>query len=336
MEVPANLPIDDIPPRLPERPTRFLDQVRLFLRQTGKSYATEKTYIYWIRNFIRYCGREHPASKGATEVTAFLSHLATQRDASPSTQRTALNALSFLYNTFLKQPLGELVFDYARRMPRIPTVFSHEEAMRVIEAVHPSVRLIVKLFYGSGLRLSEAVRLRVKDVEFSMNHIVVREGKGNKDRTTLLPKALVPALKDQIAHVETVHKKDSQEGVAAVFLPYALARKYPNYPYELAWQYVFPSCYLSVDPRADVERRHHIHRHTVQRHVHNAIRRAGINKQASCHTFRHSFATRLLQKGYDLRKIQQLMGHNDVKTTEIYLHVLDNMGEVVESPVDEE
>ncbi len=327
---------DDIPPPIPAKPTRFIDQYRLFLREQGKSYSTEKSYIYWALYYIRFCNKDHPKTRNADDVTAFLSYLVTQRHVSTNTQKTALNALACLYNQFLKLPLGELNFHYAKRSPRIPTVFSHHEAKKVIEKTDSSIRLIVQLFYGSGLRLSEAVRLRVKDVDFSLGYIVVRNGKGNKDRTTLLPKKLIPPLRQKIEQVNTILIKDASEDVDPVYMPNALARKYPGYAKELGWQFVFPSTTLSIDPRAKVKRRHHIYRGTVQRHVHNAIRRAGIHKQAGCHTFRHSFATRLLQKGFDLRKIQQLMGHSDIKTTEIYLHVLENLGDWVVSPMDED
>ncbi len=328
--------MDGVPPPIPSKPTRLLDQVRLFLRKTGKSYSTEKTYIYWIKHFIRFCKKAHPKDRGAEDVTEFLTYLTTQRNVSVNTQKTALNALSFLYNQFLDQPLGELVFKYAKRPPRIPTVFSHEEAKLIIENLQSTSQLIAQLFYGSGLRISEAVRLRIKDIDLAMHYIVVRDGKGNKDRTTLLPKSLTTKLLAQIERVKIQHQKDLEANVGAVYLPNALARKYPNYPKELGWQYLFPSSSLSVDPRAGVERRHHVYRQSIQRQVHNAIRKAGIHKQASCHTFRHSFATRLLQKGYDLRKIQQLMGHSDIKTTEIYLHVLEEIGGWVVSPMDED
>lgn len=336
MDSASTLPIDDIPTPIPANPTRFIDQYRLFMRQQGKSYSTEQTYVYWSLYYIRFCNKDHPKTRGAEDVTAFLTDLVAQRYVSVNTQKTALNALACLYNQFLKQPLGELSFHYAKRPPRIPTVFSHQEAKRVIEVVHPSVQLIVQLFYGSGLRLSEALRLRIKDVDFAMRYIIVRDGKGNKDRTTLLPKSLVPALQLQIEVVRKSHELDLANGVSPVYMPYALARKYPKYAKELGWQFMFPSSSLSVDPRTELERRHHIHRCTVQKHVHGAIRAAKINKQASCHTFRHSFATRLLQKGFDLRKIQQLMGHSDIKTTEIYLHVLENLGDWVVSPMDED
>lgn len=332
----SQLPMDGVPPPIPSKPTRLLDQIRLFLRKTGKSYATEKTYLYWIKYFIRFCEKSHPKDRGAEDVTEFLTYLSTQRHVSVNTQKTALNALAFLYNQFLNKPLADLSFRYAKRPPRIPTVFSHEEAKSVIAELQSSSQLIAQLFYGSGLRISEAVRLRIKDIDLAMHYIVVRDGKGNKDRTTLLPKILTTEIIKQIDFVNTQHQKDIEMNVGAVYLPNALARKYPNYSKELGWQYLFPSSSLSVDPRADIERRHHIHRHTVQRQVHRAIRKAGIHKQASCHTFRHSFATRLLQKGYDLRKIQQLMGHSDIKTTEIYLHVLEDIGGWVVSPMDED
>ncbi|GAB1261817.1 integron integrase [Aurantivibrio plasticivorans] len=336
MDYSITLPIEDIPPALPSKPTRFLDQFRLYMRTDGKSYSTEKTYVYWARFYINFSGKAHPTTLGTDAVRDFLTFLATQRNVSSSTQKTALNALAYLYNQFLKQPLGDIGFRYAKKPPRIPTVFSHDEAKRVIAELKYPSKLMAQLMYGSGLRISEAIRLRVKDIDFEQGYIVIRNGKGNKDRTTLLPKLAVDELKVQIGKVEKLLEDDIRNGVNPVYLPNALARKYPNYGRELAWQYVFPSQVLSVDPRAGVERRHHIHRYTVQRHIHDAIRKATIHKQASSHTFRHSFATRLLYKGFDLHKIQQLMGHSDISTTQIYLHVLDEIGNWVTSPIDDD
>lgn len=326
--------IDDIPVALPKKPVRFVDEYRLFIRQSGKAYSTENTYVYWALFFIRFHKKQHPVKLGSKEVVEFLHFLITERHVSASTQKTALNALAFLYNQFLKKPLGDMKFSYAKKSPRIPAVFSHDEAVHIIQQLKDPVKMIAQLFYGSGLRLSEVIRLRVKDVDFAMHHLIVRDGKGNKDRTTLLPKSLIEPLRDQIQFVNAQFEQDMKNRVSPVYMPNALSRKYPSYARQLAWQYVFPSFALSVDPRANAIRRHHIYRGTVQRQIQQAIRAAGIHKQASCHTFRHSFATRLLQKGFDLRKIQQLMGHSDIKTTEIYLHVLDNLGNWVTSPID--
>ncbi len=326
--------MDDIKIPLPEKPTRFLDQLRAFIRLDGKSYATENTYLYWTKQFIYFHRKQHPRDLGVEHVEAYLSHLALQRNAAPSTQKTALNALAFLYNRFLQQPLAELSFQYAHKPQRTPTVFTHEEAMRVIGLVPMPYKLMAELMYGSGLRISEAVRLRVKDVDFAMGYLVLRNSKGGKDRTTLLPKSLVKPLREQVKIVAKLRELDNARGLGGVYLPHRLEKKYPRAGLSVAWQYVFPADDVAIDPRAAVERRHHVYRSTVQKHVARAIRSAGINKQASCHTFRHSFATRLLQAKYDLKQIQALMGHTDIRTTEIYLHVLDELGDKVKSPLD--
>lgn len=326
--------MDDIVKPIPANPTRFLDKLRAFIRLDGKTYATENTYVYWVTQYIRFHKRRHPGDMGAKEVEAYLAYLALQRNASPSTQKTALNALVFLYKRFLSTPLEDLSFQYATKPVRTPTVFTHAEAMRVIELLPSPYRLMAQLMYGSGLRISEVVRLRVKDIDFSMGYLVVRNGKGGKDRTTLLPKKLVDDLKAQIEVVRALRELDTTRGVGSVYLPHQLEKKYPRIGTTLGWQYVFPASDIAVDPRAGVERRHHVYRGTVQKHVGIAIRKAGIQKQASCHTFRHSFATRLLQARYDLKQIQVLMGHTDLRTTEVYLHVLDELGDAVESPLD--
>jgi integron integrase len=326
--------MDDIKIPLPIKPIRFLDQLRAFIRLDGKSYATENTYLYWVKQFIHFHKKQHPREMGVEHVEDYLSHLALQRNSAPSTQKTALNALAFLYNRFLQQPLAELSFQYARKTQRTPTVFAHDEALRVIELLPMPHKLIAQLMYGSGLRISEAVRLRVKDVDFAMGYLVLRNSKGDKDRTTLLPKSLIESLREQVAIVEKLRELDDARGLGGVYLPYRLERKYPRAGLSVAWQYVFPADDVAIDPRAGVERRHHIYRGTVQKHVGRAIRGAGIHKHASCHTFRHSFATRLLQAKYDLKQIQLLMGHTDIRTTEIYLHVLDELGDTVKSPLD--
>jgi integron integrase len=258
---------------------------------------------------------------GSLQVAAYLSHLAIAGNASPNTQKTALNAIMFLYNRFLKQPIEKLDFHYAKKPQRIPTVFTHEEAMAVIDCVVMPYNLMVQLMYGCGLRISEALRLRVKDVDFGMGYIVVRDGKGAKDRTTLLPKSLITDLKNQVLIVSKLLAFDIARNVGPVYLPNALERK-------------FPSDNISKDPRVNVMRRHHLYSGTLQSHVKGALKEAKIFKQASCHTFRHSFATRLLQAKYDLKQIQTLLGHTDIRTTEIYLHVLDELGDKVVSPLD--
>ncbi len=319
---------------IPEKPIKLLDQLREFIRLDGKSYATECTYIHWIRQFILHNDKKHPKDMGNAEIVSYLSHLAVRRNASPNTQKTALNAVMFLYNRFLKQPIENLDFRYAKKSVRTPTVFTHDEALMVINNVRMPYKLMAQLMYGSGLRVSEALRLRVKDVDFNMGYIVVRDGKGAKDRTTLLPKILITELKQQVVVVEKLLALDKAQGIGSVYLPHLLEKKYSTVGYSLAWQFLFPSEGVSKDPRENVLRRHHIYSATLQSHIKQAINKSCIHKQASCHTFRHSFATRLLQAKYDLKQIQTLMGHTDIRTTEIYLHVLDDLGDKVKSPLD--
>lgn len=325
--------MDDVRTPLPATPTKFLDQLCAFIRLDGKSYSTENVYIYWVKQFILFHKKKHPAEMHAEEVQAFLSHLSLQLNAAPNTQKTALNALIFLYNRFLKKPIENLEFSYARKATRIPTVFSHEEAISVINQLNDSYKLMAQLMYGAGLRVSEVLRLRVKDIDFNMGFIQILDGKGFKDRTTL-PKTLIEPLKEQIKYVEKLLALDKQKGISGVYMPNRLDKKYPGAGKSLAWQYVFPSTSLSKDPRSDAIRRHHIFPTSVQMQVKRAITKSGITKKASCHTFRHSFATRLLQAKYDLKQIQTLMGHSDIRTTEIYLHVLDELGDKVKSPLD--
>lgn len=326
--------MEDVRIPLPPSPTKFLDQLRVFIRTDGKSYSTENTYVYWVKQFILFNNKVHPKDLGNQEVEAFLTHLSVAKDASPNTQKLALNALMFLYNRFLNSPIEQLNFKYAKKQVRTPTVFTHEEAMSVIDCMVMPYKLLAQLMYGGGLRVSEALRLRVKDVDFAMGYIVIRDGKGFKDRTTLLPKSIIPDLKKQICMVQNLLEFDKASGIAGVYMPNMLEKKYPSAGHSLGWQFLFPSNELSNDPRSNVIRRHHIYPTTIQSHVKQAIKKVRIHKQASCHTFRHSFATRLLQAKYDLKQIQTLMGHTDIRTTEIYLHVLDELGDRVKSPLD--
>lgn len=326
--------MEDVKIPLPDSPSRFLDQLRLFIRNDGKSYATENTYIYWVKQFILFHNKLHPSVMGNSEITSYLTHLANTRDASPNTQKLALNSLMFLYNRFLKQPIEQLDFKYSRKQTRTPTVFTHNEAIAVIDSLGMPYKLMAQLMYGSGLRVSEVLRLRVKDIDFAMGYIIVRDGKGAKDRTTLLPKTLVTSLQSQVNIVNKLLALDQARGISGVYMPHMLAKKYPNSSRQLTWQFLFPSNDISKDPRSDDLRRHHLYPTTIQSHVKNAIKKSNIHKQASCHTFRHSFATRLLQAKYDLKQIQTLMGHTDIRTTEIYLHVLDDLGDKVKSPLD--
>ncbi|GGB48192.1 integron integrase [Oceanisphaera marina] len=325
----------DVPPKLPDKPVRFMDQLRALIRSRNLAYKTEQTYCHWIKRFIRFHGMRHPSTCSTTEVEQFLSHLAVQRNNSVSTQRTALNAIVFLFREVLQQPLEELSFELARRPRRLPTVFTHDEAKAVIGHLEGTSQLVARLMYGAGLRINEVLRLRVKDIDFGMQQIIVRSGKGNKDRTTLLPDSLLKPLSLQIEACLIQHQQDLASGHGEVYLPFALNRKYPSAAKEPAWQYLFPAGRLALDPRSNVVRRHHLLDRGVQRAIGAAIRKAGIYKQANSHALRHSFATRLLEAGYDIRTIQKLLGHADVRTTEIYTHVVRKGGFGVRSPVDD-
>ncbi len=326
--------MDDIPPPVPANPSRLIDQLRVFMRAQHKSWSTEKLYVYWILRYIRFHKKRHPVEMGAAEIESFLNHLSVQQYVSPSTQASALNALVFLYKQFLNVEVGALDFKFAKRHKKIPVVFSHQEAQMIIDGLKGSYKLMALLMYGCGLRVSECLRLRVKDIDFAMKEIVIQDGKGGKNRRTLLPISLIPDLKQQIQQVRLLHEQDMKEGVGEVYMPYALARKYPSAATALEWQFIFPSAVLAKDPRVDKLRRHHVHQRSIQKAVKASIINAEIHKLANCHTFRHSFATRLLENGYDIRTIQELLGHSDVATTEIYTHVLNKGGRGVLSPID--
>ena len=327
--------MDDIPVPIKPGSTKFTPRVREFIRSRGMAYSTEKTYIHWIKRYIRYHQYRHPADMGAAEVEGFLTHLVVQKNTAKATQDIAFNALMFMYKEFMKVELPDLNVVRSKKMPKIPVVFTHDEAKSVIAKLHEPTRLVAELMYGSGLRIMEALRLRVKDIDFGMGIITVRSGKGDKDRRTLLPKAIVDKLETQIQEVRSLHKYDTELGAGEVYMPNALARKYPYAASSLEWQFLFPADKTSRDPRSQIIRRHHLHDSTVRKLVRSAIKESNILKHASCHTFRHSFATRLLQNNYDIRTIQELMGHSDVKTTEIYTHVVGQGGQGVLSPMDE-
>lgn len=317
--------------------SQLLDHVRDQIRLLHYSIRTEEAYINWIKQFIVFHGKRHPDEMAASEISRFLSYLAKERNVSASTQNQALSALLFLYQEVLNKPIDWIDdVERAKKSQRLPVVFTREEAKAVLSHLRGEMWLMGNLLYGSGMRLMECVRLRVKDVDFAQKQIIVREGKGNKDRVTVLPKALIVPLEQQLERVKSVHEMDIREGYGKVYLPFALARKYPNANREWCWQYVFPATKRSVDPRSGQIQRHHISETTLQKAVKAAIRRAGVNKPGSCHTLRHSFATRLLENGYDIRTIQELLGHADLQTTMIYTHVLNKGGRGVESPVDEE
>jgi integron integrase len=299
------------------------------------SSRTEETYVHWIKRFIYFSGRRHPRELGAPEVTAFLNYLARERDVAAATQNQALSALLFLYKEVLGQPLPWLDdLERAKRPARLPSVLTRDEVQRLLGQMQGVKWLMASLLYGAGLRLRECLKLRVKDVDFGYRQILVRDGKGAKDRVTMLPQSVIEPLQAHLVRVKSLHERDLAAGYGDVDLPDALARKYPKAPYEWAWKFVFPSHRLSTHPRSGVIRRHHVYENYVIRGVKQAAFAAGIAKHVSCHTLRHSFATHLLEAGYDIRTVQELLGHADVSTTMIYTHVLNKGGQGVESPLD--
>jgi integron integrase len=315
-------------------PPKLLDQLRNALRARHYSIRTEDAYVDWAKRFILFHHKQHPAQLGPAEVNAFLTHLAVQGRVAASTQSQALSALLFLYREVLQIELdGPLPLIRAKTPQRLPTVLTRAEVQAVLSHLAGEHLLMAQLLYGSGLRLMECVRLRVKDVDFAMRQITVRDGKGMKDRVTMLPTPTCAPLEAHLVRVRQRHAVDLAGGLGAVYLPFALERKYPNANREWAWQYLFPSDRLSSDPRSGLLHRHHIDESGLQKAVRQAAQRAGLTKPVSCHTFRHSFATHLLESGYDIRTVQELLGHADVRTTMIYTHVLNRGGLAVRSPL---
>ncbi|MCX7109803.1 MAG: integron integrase [Proteobacteria bacterium] len=305
------------------------------MRLKHYSIRTEEAYVNWIKRFILFQHKRHPMEMGAAEVKAFLTHLAVEGKVAASTQNQAKAALLFLYREVLAIQLPWLdTVEQAKVSRRLPVVLTQTEVKTLLDRTQGTHQLIARLLYGTGMRLMECMRLRVKDVEFERHELIVRDGKGSKDRMTMLPDSLAGPLKAHMARVKALHQEDLQAGYGSVYLPYALEKKYPNAGREWGWQYVFPSTKLSVDPRSGVTRRHHADEKTIQRAIKQAVRDAGLVKPATPHTLRHSFATHLLQSGYDIRTVQELLGHKDVTTTMIYTHVLNRGGRGVESPLD--
>jgi integron integrase len=318
----------------PPKP-KLLDQVRQAIRMRHYSDKTEKAYVHWIKRYIFFHGKRHPAEMAEAEIGRFLSSLATDGHVSASTQNQAFNALLFLYHEILDKKIG-LIDGVARakRPQRLPVVLTKDEIRKVVVHMNGVPRLMAVLLYGAGLRLMECCRLRVKDIDFSRNEIVVRGGKGDKDRHTMLPTGIKESLCRHLEATRSQHQEDIKKGLGRVALPNALERKYPNAGREWAWQWVFPAPSHYTDRVTSEKRRHHLHESVLQKAVKEAVLKAGINKPASPHTFRHSFATHLLEDGYDIRTVQELLGHRDVSTTMVYTHVLNRGGRGVRSPAD--
>jgi len=328
-------PLSRVPAGVLPRPKKLLERVHEILRLKHYSIRTEEAYVNWIKRFVLFHGKRHPREMGAIEVEAFLSDLAVAGNVAANTQKQALNAIAFLYNQVLEQPFGRLGrLSKTKKPPRTPVVLTRDEVDRIIGAMEGTHQLMAKLLFGTGMRLLECLRLRVKDLDFSLNQIVVRQGKGGKDRVTMLPQSLKPQLQEHLRRVKILHQSDLGAGYGRVYLPDALERKYPRANQQWGWQWVFPAKSLSIDPRSGERRRHHVHENSLQKAVQAAVRLANVHKPASCHTLRHSFATHLLQGGYDIRTVQQLLGHADVSTTMIYTHVLNQGGLAVRSPLD--
>lgn len=319
---------------IPNQP-KLLSRVKNCIRDKHYSLRTEEAYVYWIRWFIRFHGLRHPLEMGATEVKSFLSFLTNERSVSVSTHKQALCALLFLYKQVLETDLPWLDDIYRpTRAPRLPTVLTEWEVAAVLTEMKGTHALMTKLLYGTGMRLMECVKLRVKDIDFGRREIIIREGKGFKDRVTMLPLALVAALKEQVALARTFYDADRAQERPGVMLPDALERKYTKASLQWGWFWVFPSDHESTDPRSGIVRRHHMYEQTLQRAIKKAATTAKLTKTVTTHTFRHSFATHLLESGYDIRTVQELLGHSDVSTTMIYLHVLNRGGKGVVSPFD--
>lgn len=314
---------------------KLLSQVRQEIRRRNYSYRTEQAYTNWIVRYIRFHGTIHPSKLGSDKVEEYLNDLANRHNVAASTQNQALSALVFLYKQVLgKQTLKLDNLKRANKPSKLPIVLAHNEALLILEKLNGKALLICELLYGSGIRISECLRLRVQDIDFENEQLWVRSGKGNKDRVSLLPKRSIPKLKEQIRKVQLTHRKDISKGYGKALLPSALMRKYPSDAKKLGWQYLLPSVKITKDPRSGLEHRHHISSRQVQRRLSMAVAKTNIEKKVTCHTFRHSFATQLLKSGYDIRTVQELLGHKNLKTTMIYTHVLNKGGNYIKSPVD--
>ena len=314
---------------------KLLDRVRSACRRRTYSYHTEKAYVQWIRRFILFHDTTHPRHLSTPDIRAFLSHLATERHVAASTQNQALNALVFLYKTVLRLPVGDLTSIHRAHRPHtLPTILSREEVRALFHHINGVNGCIAKLLYGAGLRISEALRIRIKDVNVQNKQLLIRSGKGKKDRITMLPDRIIPLIGRQLENARLVYETDRRSGDTPVSLPTALARKYRNAPYEWIWFYLFPSARTCEHPRTGILCRHHRSPSTVRKSIKRAGKTAGITKRATCHTLRHSFATHLIEDGYDVRTVQQLLGHTNLRTTMKYIHVLNRGPQGVKSPID--
>lgn len=323
------------PTNSPPQAKKLLDQVSDAIRIKHYSFRTEKTYVEWIKRFILFHNKRHPKEMGADEIQAFIAHLATERTVSASTQNQALSAVMFLYRHVLKKDVDIPSDSFrAQKSKTLPVVLTQQEALAVIKNMTGVAQLMTKILYGSGIRLAECLRLRVKDIDFGNRQIIVRDGKGEDDRATILPDSVIPPLEAHLKTVQAIHQKDLKDGFGETSLPYALSKKYPSAAKEWMWQYVFPASVRSVDPVSKRTKRHHLDPSVLQKAIRQSALSIGLTKPVTPHTFRHSFATYLLQSGYDIRTIQELLGHKDVKTTMIYTHVLQRGGLAVKSPLD--
>ncbi|MBC8198098.1 MAG: integron integrase [Candidatus Marinimicrobia bacterium] len=321
--------------KVSQKKPKLLEQVGIEVQTRHYSRRTEKTYRNWIKQFVLFHNKRHPKQMGKIEVNQFLSHLATRRNVSASTQNQALSAILFLYKNVLHKELGDFGdVIRAKHSRKIPVVFTKDEVKRILTQLIDEKQLMASLLYGSGLRLTECLRLRVKDVDFDNKQIIVRDGKGEKDRVTLMSEKVIPFLKKYLSKVRKIHTADSEKGVVTTNLPYALERKYPNIAKEWHWSYVFPSTKTVVDKKTGKVKRHHLNESVLQRAVKKAIKQAKVEKHGGCHTFRHSFATHLLENGYDIRTIQDLLGHKNLQTTMVYTHVMNKGPLGVKSPGD--
>ena len=323
-------------PTSPPKGKKLLDLYREKIRLKQYSYRTEKTYLQWVREYILHHNKRHPKEMGIDEINQFITHLVVQRKASASTQNQAISAIMFLYRNVLEIPLDETRLEFIRpkKGKRVPNVLSITEAKDIIARMKEPYKLMTQIMYGSGLRLMECLRLRVKDIDFDYHRILVYDGKGSDDRVTILPDSIIQPLKTHLLRIQAQHQKDLENGLGSADLPFALEKKYPAAHKQWIWQYIFPTNNLYTDPETGQTHRHHIHETALQRAIREAVKLTKTNKRVTPHTFRHSFATHLLQNGYDIRTVQELLGHKDVKTTMIYTHVLQRGASAVRSPLD--